>query len=118
MYRVSTILKHAEKDNYKEGCDPSTSQLMDFELNIKRPTLDALFKELKIYLGEYFQIDPCGDAADRVDFTRTENERGEEPTESELEQWKKGNLDLWLVDYTCYIEKTEPCNIEKEARRK
>ena len=31
-----------------------------------------------------------------------------EPTKREIEQWKRGELRLWAVTYTAYIEKIEP----------
>ena len=111
MYTVTTVLKHAEQDVFSEGCLPESSFMTGFDLNIKAETFEGLIQELKIYLGEYFQIDPMGEDENRIDFQRMENEQGAEPSETEINNWKQGKEKLWLVNYTVYVYEETPADL-------
>ena len=111
MFVVDKALKISEEDNYEEGCLPDSSIMTDVDLSFKKDTIEELIEELKIYYGEYFDVDPCEDDPSRIDFCRTEDANGTEANELQREKWKAGNLKLWYVTYTMNIKKAESVNL-------
>lgn len=109
MYQINGFLKMAEKDNFEEGCDPTTSQHSMVEIVLKSETTDGLIDEVKSFFGiddDSIQKNAC-DEDGRIDIVTLENGEGYNAFESQIEKWKQGNLDLWSVIYTGQVLQVE-----------
>ena len=56
--------------------------------------------------GDAVTLDACEEPG-RLDIQTTENDAGEMPTRTELEEWKAGKRDLWAVTYSAQVEQVE-----------
>jgi len=118
MYQINYLFKTAEEDNFEAGLVMGTDQSMHIDQRFNAETLPGLFKKVCEFLGlEYtgdsFEIDPCGDDVNRVDFSCMENSEAEIPTARELAAWRKNGVKLWSCTYTAYVLKTEAVDINK-----
>lgn len=111
MYLVRGFNKTAQVDDFEHGCigdenhyDTGSSH------NWTSDTVDGVVKELMDFLciedKDAVELDAC-DEIGRIDIQRTENAEGYEPSKSEIEEWKKGKLKMWLCDYTFHLESIE-----------
>ncbi len=121
IYACTHVEKCAEKDDYENGCDPSTQVcVMHERCNVQADTLPGLLKVLGKQL--YLDIDDVfvpddddnGDIT-RIGFNRLENEDGDEPTADQERRWKQGEITLYLADHYFLIEKryVSPIRLEE-----
>jgi len=106
-YETSTALKTAEVDNYQEGCDPDTMVCFDVDVTFKADTLALLLHKIKEYYNvkhEGLLLNSCEELG-RLDIQRLETAESFEPSDSQLKQWKQGNVELWLAAYSYQINK-------------
>ena len=112
QYITRGLLKFAEQDDYENGCNPDTTQAIEIDCTFTADSPDKLIKKISAFIG----IDGDGidkqigkdlDEPGRVDFQGMECDDSTTPTKREMEQWKRGELRLWAVTYTAYIEKIE-----------
>ena len=106
---VNGIRKHTEKDSYENGCDPDTSKSIYIEQTFKADTQEELIVTLHNLLdipmkaGSY-DINPCEDGLNRIDFYAQENLRGKTPNEMELKLWRADHLELYSSIYSVYVD--------------
>ena len=105
-FYVSDMLKIADRDNYKTGTDPSSSITDAYKINKKFSS----FSELTDYFMKNYLTNQInnwgifGDEDGRIKVQQYENDGGEEANQKELKEWKAGLIDLWLCNYSIYVE--------------
>lgn len=108
MYEINGWIKFAEKDDWEEGCDPDTRFSFSGDDRFSADTIDDLLKEVRDFLGvpdDYaFDLDPIDEGEGRADISFLENAGGCHASERDIEQWKKGECDLWAACYTFHVE--------------
>ena len=90
------IYKSVEVDNYENGCQLEGG--LDFGCIDTRTFKDAqaVTEFLESY-GEVYKFE------NRFDAQITENKYGYEATKNELEKFKKGEINLYLANYSFFI---------------
>jgi hypothetical protein len=110
FWRCIWFEKRITKDSYKHGCDPSTSRILRSEdHDICSPTLkgliDVLGNRFDLSLDDLFlPTAPATGVITGFSFNRLENDHGNEPDRNELAAFRRGELELWLADYSFTIE--------------
>ncbi len=111
MYQIKGIHKTSQKDNWKNGCSLE-SQTFYIDVNLSAETLPELIEKFKSFVGSehlvFFEEEP-----NQIDIQRTENVDGYDPSERELTAWKDGEVDLYLADYTAYVEFVKPADLSE-----
>ena len=87
--------------------------MQDVQLTFTADTPEALIEKIAKFLdvdqdGINKEIGADLDEPGRVDYQKMGCDDSSTPTKREMEQWKRGELRLWAVTYTAYIEKIEP----------
>jgi len=106
-YQVTNVEKFIQQDVWKEGClttSSGSSTLIGYEFKgeTAKELLDLLIEEF----GDSYEIDPCDEAPNRIDFCRQENVHSEPPLMNEIDHWRVGKEVLFLVNYIVYVEET------------
>lgn len=117
MYKAENFLKIAEVDDYLEGCDPDTATMSETDLGFRNETLKGLLTDIADYFGaekEDLLLNSCEEDG-RLDIQIMENNFGDVPTSTQIEQWKVGERQLWAVTYTTTIEKVETVTIPENV---
>lgn len=112
-YQINGLLKLAEVDNYEEGCDPKSTQMIEVDLTFTDSTVEGVIRKCAEFLGvdnDGIEKNAC-DEDGRVDFQLMETEESYQPSKSQIEQWKRGTLRLWAVTYTGMVERVETVKI-------
>lgn len=103
--------KHAEQDRFVEGCMPETRRCVLIRpVTVTGNSMPDLIKNLSRELcldckNESWFIPMDNGEITYMSFNRHENDDGDKPSHNQNIQWKAGELDLWLADYTFHIEK-------------
>lgn len=114
MYLIKNMIKHSELDKWEEGCDPDTSQLMMIDLSFENEDLSGLIEDVSKFLQSHdYQIDPCEDDQNRIDWQVMETASGLAASETDLERWKKGGINLYLCTYSVYVYNTKPAPLKE-----
>ena len=113
-YFKAVILKTSQEDNFILGCIGTTQHhgvVQEIKANDLRELVDKLAQEF----GEFpFIFDG---EENRLEIQRIEDEYGAKASDGELRQFEKGQVRLWLADYSCYISKvTENENLLDELK--
>ena len=108
----------AEKDNWNNGCY-GKAICKEIPHIFEADSVKNLIKEVNAALmcedGNQ-EINPCGDELNRIDFQVYENNKGETvaSASNEFQKFKNGEIDLWLCNYSAWVEKVEPVDLMKE----
>lgn len=105
MFETSSFLKLAQLDDFEHGCIGNYQKSV-IDHHLQASTLAEL--QEKIYCltmckPENQELNAC-DEMGRIDAGTIENADGYQPTKRELDQWRNGELKLWYVVYTFYVE--------------
>lgn len=114
MFKSTHVYKYVQKDNFETGCY-GESQYTGYHCTLKGETIQDVVKAITEHVGckpEHVMVNPCGDDPSRIDAQRMENADGEEPTQSQLQAFEAGEIDLWVADYSFYFEETKPANFD------
>lgn len=109
MFECATVHKFAERDNWELGC-VGDCQHHAFAYSIKGNTLEEIKQEIAAFVGcemEAIEVNPTGEEPWRIDAQTIENAEGYPATRSELEAFKRGEIDLWAVTYSFDFECVE-----------
>ena len=109
-YQCNYVHKLIEADNFENGCHGPLRDC-SYGFQIIGGTLDDVKKAISEHVGcelEAITVNPCEDDPSRIDAQRMENDDGEEPTQSQLEAFRAGELDLWVADYSFYFSECKP----------
>lgn len=118
-YEINGLLKHAEEDDYKQGCLSGTLQSFFIDQQFSALTVNQLIEQVCDFLGcglEAVQVNAC-DEPGRIDWSMMENTDDEEPSPHQYANWKAGRVKLWYATYTGnveYVERTTGELIEDE----
>jgi hypothetical protein len=109
-YACTYVEKTAEEDNYEEGLIQGTHVCtMSESCNIVAPDLGKLIYRIGNYycldIDDVFIPGEEDEPVTHIGFNRLEDVDGNEPTESQMEEFKRGEVKLYLADYTFAIEK-------------
>ena len=121
MFQVNGLLAFSEKDSFEGGCDPDTRTSWMIDTNFKDDTIKGVILKVAEFLGipekdvkESVIIDEWADTErGRIDFCMTADEDNCPASESQIAQWKNGDIDLYYVIYTGYVEKVEPVDLSE-----
>ena len=110
MYLVNGWIKLIDQDDYEKGCIGQTT-MFDGRDTFESDDLNALIDKLKEFSGhDDILLNSC-DEIGRIDIQGLEDTYSCPPTNSEIEQWKKGEKILYAVTYTFYVYKCEPISL-------
>jgi hypothetical protein len=109
-YACTYVEKTAEEDSYENGTvDGTFVCTMSQTDNIVAPTLVKLIYRIGNAFGldtdDVFIPGEDDEPVTHIGFNRLEDVDGNEPTESQMEGFKRGEVKLYLADYTFAIEK-------------
>ena len=114
VFACTFIEKRAQEDNFDHGCDPDTLVVtMQERVNITAPSIAELLQKIGttycLDLDDVWIDDEGG--VTRLGFNRLELANCDEPTERQLEQWKRGKLTVYLVDFDFAVEQRQVCAV-------
>lgn len=115
MLQINGFLKHAERDIYDQGCAFDDGFSSDVSISFTAPDWPSLKAHVLSFfdaIEDSMEINAC-DEDGRIDIQRMEDADGLAPTERQIDQWKRGELDLWTVTYTGYVQSVSPFKIEE-----
>ncbi len=111
-YVVKGFIAHSDIDNFEEGCLIEGGKTMfgnSSEHTYKSDTLsgliDILCKEFKAE-PDAVSLNAC-DELGRLDIQVNQREPFvcAKPSANTMEEWKNGNINLWLTDYSFQVER-------------
>lgn len=106
VYSVDDVLMLAEEDVYDKGLVGRANEWSE-RVDVKGESLDDVLSKLLKRL--YLEKDEAGVIVmpdeSRIDIAFMGDENNAVATKEEIEEWKKGNLSLWYVTVSCYVEK-------------
>ena len=108
QYEVQGWAKFIEEDNYDHGCIGQT-QYNTGNDSFSADTIPALVDKCRAFCGadpEGVLLDSCEEEG-RLDIQVTEDDNGTPASASQIEDWKRGELRLWLACYTFTVERVE-----------
>lgn len=115
---ISHVIKLAELDNYEQGCiGKPFESVIDYKISGK--TKEELIKKLLDFTGgdnDGIMINPCGEEPNRIDVQVMENGEGYHATQSDIEAWKRQEIELYAVTYIAFVDVVErvPANLERD----
>jgi hypothetical protein len=108
MYEINGWIKFAEKDEWGHGRDPDTGVSYSGNNRFSADTIEDLLQKVRDFFGmpdSYeFDLDPMDEGEGRADISFLETAEGYCASKRDIEQWKKGECDLWSACYTFYVE--------------
>ena len=106
------ICKMIEKDNFKNGCDPDTTQDHGIIETFQAQNNSEILEKIKSfsYNNELYIFE------NRIEFQRLENNNGFCVGDNDIEyqDFKNGKIDLWNAMYSVYISEITENEIENE----
>ena len=111
---ISGFYKNSMDDHYLNGSDNDTSNNHFIDLTITAKDQEELISNIKEYLDfEEYQIDPCEDEPNRLNFEILECAEGSRASPLEIQLWKEGKGKLYHCNYSCYVEIVKPYELIK-----
>lgn len=114
IYACTWAEKVVRKDDYEHGCDDNGTWVLAEKQNIVADSLtkliEAIGNQFGLKIDDIF-LDEDDGLVDYIGFNRMEDADGCEPTPGMEFDWKIGNKELWLADYTFGVEKREVSSI-------
>jgi hypothetical protein len=105
MLEITYIHYDMEEDSFEEGCIASYRS-DGYSFKIEAETPEALYTKIMAQFDvdrDSLDINACEEAG-RIDVQRTEDAEGNQASATQIEQWKRGELKLYLADYSVYVE--------------
>ena len=120
VFACTFIEKRAQEDDFANGCDPDTLVTTMLErVNITAPSIRELLQKIGttycLDLDDVWINNDDGSGAGRISYNRLELADCGEPTERQLELWKRGKLTLYLVDFDFSVEQRHVGAVPMEA---
>jgi len=112
-YRATYLMVDAEEDKYENGCEPETSVCkVSQRVYTEADTLKGLIENLAHEWGLndnpsegwILMRDENTDKV-RIIYQQIENADGMAMSDTEKKRWKKGEIKMWLADYSFTVEK-------------
>lgn len=110
-YQIEGFLRHAEVDNWENGC---TGEYDSYYVDHKITgfTLAELIEKCEAFTGG--EVCPELIENNRLDFQVMENADGYPASERELERFKRGEIVLYLCDYSATVQRIENADLTEE----
>lgn len=105
-----SICKMTEEDHIEHGCDPGSTQDFGEVLNYTNQSIEDVHKIIGAFSSDNNK--PCV-YEDRIEISVTENADGHEPSAEERAKFEKGEIKLWVADYSFYVCKVERTPFEQ-----
>lgn len=115
QYCCTFVEKTAEEDDFEKGCVGKRTTVLAQECNVSALTLKELVKKLEnefFVKMDYLFIAEHSEPVEWISCNQLETDDCTIPTEQESESWKKGELKLFLCDYTFHVERRMTSPIE------
>ena len=104
MFLAKGITRSCEKEVYNEGCIPDSGYTISWDVDFEAHSKEELLEKIKEFHSEI--DDAILDEGNRVYIQTTEiplYDRWISPTEKDKELWKKGEKEIFVVDYSYKI---------------
>lgn len=108
IYKVSGYIVHSDVDIFDSGCEGKDETYFSDTVFISE-TLKGLLIQLSQYTGmKDYELNACEENG-RIDFQgMTLSKFGQsKPRQSTLDKWEKGEIILYLTDYSFYVKLLE-----------
>lgn len=123
-YEANGAIWYSERDDWEHGCvEPFNDGYTDERLSAD--TLDELFVKIRRAVSfdpanAEMVLNPLGENDGRIDIGGTTNDLDDGTswaTADEMEEWKRGERDLYYTVWTFHVEKVtrEPVAFEMES---
>lgn len=104
MFLVKGIVRDCELDSFGEGCQPNTGYSISWDVEFFGNTIEQVLEKVK----EYHNID---DDTIKIEGNKIYISVHEvpldygwvTPSKSDIEKWKRGEQEIYLVDYSYKI---------------
>ena len=114
MLECNYVIKMVESDHYENGCTGKVSDC-SYQYKIQGESLDDILKKITehtnclkadIMVGEF--------ETNRIDVTVMETGDCNAPSSKDMLEWKAGNIELYVVDYSFYFDEVSktPANFK------
>jgi hypothetical protein len=111
-YRCRLVEKTVQTDHHEDGADPNSSRIMmdgrdlkTFEGDSARKVIADAFGYLGLPTDYFFVNDE--DSAEYNGCNRLEDDDADEPSRARMAAFERGEITLWLADYTFKVEYLE-----------
>jgi hypothetical protein len=105
-YKAEGWIKFTEVDNYKDGCDPNTTQHQSGNDSFKGSTVQEVINKCMSFCGvtelDACLLDSCEEYG-RLDIQTLETDDGITAYDRSIKLWKQGKLQLWACTYSFQI---------------
>jgi hypothetical protein len=105
-YQINGLVKLYDEDSFEKGAIPDSGGAVDVDLSFKAETPDGVIEKCAEFLGvkkDGIERNPNDDYG-RVDFCLTEDSNSTPLSKSQYEQWKKGEIKAYAVEYIAQVE--------------
>ena len=106
MYKCE-IVKMSELDNYEKGCDPATFRDYGVIDTVKASSISELVKKVKAS----WDLKDAEMSDESISICVNENDVGMYPNNQELAAFKRGELNLYNVNYVFYFSEVTQTEI-------
>jgi hypothetical protein len=118
MYEINGYTKFGERDVYGDGCQLDGGFSFSDSCDFKDDTLKGLLEQVWFFTDgnmDCTELDAC-DEPGRIDVQIMEDSDGIKATNSQLEQWRQGEIELYSVTYIFDVSFVErrPVNFSEE----
>lgn len=114
-YACTYVVKSAEEDNFEKGCIGKATTILAQSCDVTAPTLKELIEKLsnEFFVDMSYLFIPDRDQpVEFISYNQLETADGDTPDEQQRDMWKKGELKLFLCDYTFQVERRMTSPIE------
>ena len=113
QFVINGLFANVEKDDYEHGCDIASGMNKQVDIIFKADSIQSLIDKVSEFGGSSdYMVNPCEDEPSRIDWQVMENVDGLPANSSDIELWKVGKRDLYLVDYTAIVQQVIDVDVE------
>lgn len=99
MFLAKGLYRDCELDSFKDGCKPNSGYSIQWDVNFEARTMEDLLKEIKDFHSTDEVLIEDGKMYIQV-YEIPLYDRWITPTEQDIQNWKNGKQELFLVDYS------------------
>lgn len=108
IYQIDGFLKFSKLENWENGCSDVCRSSFIHNI-IKDATIPGLIEKCKNFMSGELLDDLI--EANQLEFQVMENDDGYPASEQEMKRFGAGEIDLWLCDYSCLVDKVEAADL-------
>lgn len=107
-YQITGFMKLSQLDNWDKGCGLEYRECY-IQQSLTATTIPELIQKcLDFTRGELL---PELIAPNRLEFQAVENSEGVPASDLEMEQFRRGEIDLWLCNYSCLVDTVQAADL-------